>query len=80
MIENLKTDKTKENITKSIEEIQRLIDNKTPNPFNIKDSLYQSQKEETSKLRVEGTYREPIKDDKYNFENFEPFLVNKCLF
>ena len=80
MIENLKTDKTKENITKSIEEIQRLIDNKTPNPFNIKDSLYQSQKEETSKLRVEGTYREQIKDDKYNFENFEPFLVNKCPF
>ncbi len=72
--------KNKENIANDIAKIERLISSKTPNPFNIKESLYQNQKEETSNLIVEGTYREIQKEEKYNFENFEPFLVNKTPF
>ena len=72
--------KNKENIANDIAKIKRLIESKTSNPYNIKESLYQNQKEETSNLIVEGTYREIPKDEIYNFENFEPFLVNKTPF
>ena len=40
------SDKNKENIANDIAKIQRLIDNKTSKPLNIKESLYQNQKEE----------------------------------
>ena len=74
------SDKNKENIANDIAKIQRLIDNKTSKPLNIKESLYQNQKEEKSNLIVEGTYKKIPFDEKYNFENFEPFLVNKTPF
>ena len=59
--------KNKENIANDIAKIKRLIESKTSNPYNIKESLYQNQKEETSNLIVEGTYREIPKEEIYNF-------------
>ena len=59
------------------------VNNQNKNKENIANDIAKIKRlieSKTSNLIVEGTYREIPKEEIYNFENFEPFLVNKTPF